>query len=279
MLEAQLYLSYLLEKWIIADRRLIFRKYEELSEEQLLIKVKDSALQSLFLLKRQLDPGFRVKIYEKIKEKLDFNKDFFKMLRKKVLSFTKTVQFFGDLKLVNSNRESWRNRFEIATNILRNQYQIYPLKVASIIGNYTDKLNYFLDVIDNLQKYGHDDYILGTETLIKEIMTGIDQSSECFTTLNPFKPSITYEKYRLLSLKFMIEEINFEIIDHFNAQRNNLYLTNDFNLTLDLIGNPFLKEVEDFTELMEDSIEIPNNKMLREINIPFNPRELLTVIC
>ena len=271
MSEAQLFLSFLLEKWIIADRRRIFRKYEELSEEQLLNKVKDNVLQSLFLLKRQLDPGFRVQIYERIKEKLEVDKDFFKMLRKKVLSFTKTVQFFVNLKLVNSNRESWRKRFEIAINVLRNQYQMYPLKVASIVGNYTDKLNYFLDVMDNLQKHGHNDYILATETLIKEIMTGIDQSSECFTTLNPFKPSVTYEKYRLLSLKFMIDEINFEIIDHFNAQRNNFYLTNDFNLTLDLIGNPLLKKVEEFTELMEDSIEIPNNENIERDQYPIQP--------
>jgi len=275
MSEFQFFLSYLLEKWLIADRRRLFRNYEEMSEEQLLNEVKENALQSLFLLKRQLDPGFRAQIYERIKKKLEVDKDFFKISRKKILVFAKTVQFYANLNLVKSNRESWRKRFEIVIDVLRNQYQMYPLTIASIVGNINDKLNYFLDVMDNLQKHGENDYIVANETLIKEMMTNIDQSSECFTTLNPFKPSVTYEKYRLLSIKFMLEECNFEILDHFNAQRNNLYLTNDLNLTLDLVGNPLLKSVEEFNELIEDSIEITINKPNERDQYPAQPQGII----
>lgn len=283
MLISQFFLSYLLEKWLVADRRRIFQQYEELSEEQLLNKVKNNALQSLFLLKRQLDPGFRVQIFEKIKKKIDKDKDFFKLLRKKLLSFATTIQFFAGLKLANSNRESWRSRFEIVIDVLKNQYLLYPLKIASVIGNHNDKLNYFLDIMDCMQKKGENEYILAIETIIKEIMINIDQSSECFTSLNPFKPSVTYEKYRLLGIKFMIERVNFEILDHFNAQRNNFYLTNDLNLTLDLIGNPLLTEVKQFVELIEDSIDIIDSKINKRDQSSDQPqgiiyRDMLTIL-
>lgn len=108
MSKSNFILSYLLEKWLIEDRRRIFLEYEESSEEQLLQKVKKTALQSLFLLKRQLDPGFRIKIFEKIKQKLDNDKEFFKLIRKKLLSFTNIIQFFAEFKLVDSNREWMR---------------------------------------------------------------------------------------------------------------------------------------------------------------------------
>ncbi|MBD3211523.1 MAG: hypothetical protein GF311_02860, partial [Candidatus Lokiarchaeota archaeon] len=283
MFDSQFFMSYLLDKWIISKRRQIIQSYEKNSEEQLEELIKENALQTLFLLKREIDPGFRIIIYKKISEKLTGDELFFKFTRKNILSFAKTVQFFNNMTLENSKRELWRKKFEIGIEILNNLFIWNPLKIATAIENHPDKVNYFLDVLENLQTNGNYDYLIATETVIKDILTGIDQSTECFTSLDPFKPNVIYEKYRLLTIKYMIEEINFETLDHFTSQRDNLFLIQNMILTFDLVGNPLFEQMKEFFGIIEDSVEIFNDEKIIEGRYPSQPigiinSELLSVL-
>lgn len=257
------YFSYLLEKWLIAYRKNLIEDYEESSNNTLEMNLKKNALQSLFLLKRRLDPGFRTLIYEKIKENIESNPKFYKLCRRKLLAFSRVIQFFTDLKINSTHRESWRLRINYVIETLKKQYSQYPLRIFSIIQNYEGSLNYFLDVLDNFQREGEIEYLIATETLIKEILLEMDHSTEVFVTIEPFKPSVTYEKYRLFTIRFLIEEIDFEILDHLTNYGNRFPLLNNLMLTIDLSGNPLLKKVEEFLELLTDAVVVPDKN-----NIP-----------
>ncbi|KKN84240.1 hypothetical protein LCGC14_0290540 [marine sediment metagenome] len=249
-----------MEKWLITQRKQLINEYKENTEEQLMEKVKDFSLQAVFLLKRQIDPGFRIFIYEKIKEGLVTDKKLFTLFRKKILAFCRDIQFFVDLEIDDRNRNSWRKRTEVIVNLHKNNINLSPLKISSILKHHPNTVSYLLDVIDSLQRKGENERALATGSVLSEIFTGINMSNDCFTPIGPFESGVSYEKYRLLMNRFMIEEVRFEILDHFHAHRNNIFLTDHINLTIDLSGNLLESELKKFYELIIDATDVSNYK-------------------
>lgn len=219
---------YLKEFFLLKQNQQVIEKFPTSTEEERLQSGLELLLRDIFLVRRDLDPGFRVKIYDDLLQ----NKEILNSIRKVLLRSTNDFNEFREELQTAIEVESTRDHV-VPTSLVLEEAFNNVIKIPTTIHPIPDKVDTFTKYWINQWKKGETLKAMTIENLILEMQSGFSQSHRNLSSESEYDNEPNYVKYQYQMIGELLVSIKGLLFDYIEAQRNNLILLSDMRILID----------------------------------------------